>query len=70
VGTLTAALGIGALAIGFGARRPGVGRLVDAVGRTLAIVGGLLLVHPAPWADLAGAMVAAAGVGLARVGRR
>jgi TRAP-type uncharacterized transport system fused permease subunit len=62
-GTITAALGIAALAFGLTRRRSDV---AFQLAQALALLGGLLLVHPAPWADLTGAVLALGGIVLAR----
>jgi TRAP-type uncharacterized transport system fused permease subunit len=63
---LTAVGGVIALAAGIAG---GLGTTLPAWSRALVGVGGLLLIHPAPRADLAGLALTAAGLAL-RLGRR
>jgi TRAP transporter 4TM/12TM fusion protein len=61
--TLTATAGVAALAIG--CRGAGWARSAN-IGRALCLTGGLALIHPAPTADIAGLIVASAGLALLR----
>jgi len=63
VGSLTALVGVGALALAITGSQ---GLLARPAWRIAMGIGGLLLVHPAPWSDLAGTAAVAAVV----VGRR
>jgi TRAP-type uncharacterized transport system fused permease subunit len=65
--TVTAAVGVAGLAMGFGGW--GIGR-ASKTARVVAAVGGLLLFHPAPWADIAGLVCLLAAVTISRQGAR
>jgi TRAP-type uncharacterized transport system fused permease subunit len=63
VSSLTAAIGVAAVAMGLG----GFGLRRDSrLARALAVTGGLLLFHPAPFADLAGLAASAAALAISR----
>jgi len=64
--TVTAGVGVAGLAMGFGGWA--IGR-ASKTAQIVAAVGGLLLFHPAPWADIAGLVCLLAAVTLARRGR-
>ena len=63
IGTATAVLGVAGLAMGLGGWLIGAG---PRPARWLAAAGGLLLFHPAPWADAAGLACLAMGVAIGR----
>jgi TRAP transporter 4TM/12TM fusion protein len=65
--TVTAAVGVAGLAMGFGGWA--IGR-ASATARIVAAVGGLLLFHPAPWADIAGLVCLLAAVTISRQSAR
>ena len=64
--TVTAAIGVAGLAMGFGGWAIGHGARAS---RVLAAAGGVLLFHPAPWADVAGISAMLAALFLARLRR-